>query len=46
MATEISFEDLIEKLMTVFDVDRSICESDTRELLDQMLEKNIIRLTE
>jgi hypothetical protein len=46
MATEISFEDLIEKLMTVFDVDRSICESDTRELLDQMLEKKIIRLTE
>jgi hypothetical protein len=29
--------------MTQFAVDRSLCEADTKELLDQMLEKNIIR---
>jgi len=34
---------LIDRLMAQFDVERSICEVDTQELLDQMLEKNIIR---
>jgi hypothetical protein len=43
LADEIGFEKLIEQLMAQFEVERSICEADTQELLDQMLEKNIIR---
>jgi hypothetical protein len=43
LADEIGFETLIDQLMTQFNVDRSVCEADTQELLDQMLEKNIIR---
>jgi hypothetical protein len=43
LAIEIDFEALIKKLMTQFEVERSLCEADTRELLDQMLEKKIIR---
>jgi hypothetical protein len=43
MVNEISFEALIDQLMTQFDVERSLCEADTQELLDQLLEKNIIR---
>jgi hypothetical protein len=43
LADEIGFEKLIDQLMAQFQVERSICEADTLELLDQMLEKNIIR---
>ena len=43
MANEIGFEELIDQLMAQFEVERSLCEADTQELLDQMLEKNIIR---
>ena len=43
LADEIGFEKLIEQLMAQFEVERSICEAGTQELLDQMLEKNIIR---
>jgi hypothetical protein len=43
LANEIGFESLINQLMTQFDVERSLCETDTKELLSQMLEKNIIR---
>ena len=43
LANEISFEALIDQLMAQFDVERSLCEADTKELLDQMVEKNIIR---
>lgn len=43
MANEIGFEALIDQLMTQFDVERFLCEADTKELLDQLLEKNIIR---
>jgi len=43
LADEIGFETLIDRLMAQFDVERSICVVDTQELLDQMLEKNIIR---
>jgi len=43
LANEISFETLIDQLMIQFEVERSLCEADTKELLDQMLEKNIIR---
>ena len=40
---EIGFEQLIDQLMSQFEVERALCEADTHELLDQMLEKNIIR---
>jgi hypothetical protein len=43
LADEIGFEKLIDQLMAQFEVERFICEADTQELLDQMLEKNIIR---
>ena len=43
LADEIGFEKLIDQLMAQFNVERSVCEADTQELLDQMLEKNIIR---
>lgn len=43
LADEIGFESLIDQLMTKFDVERAVCEADTQELLDQMLDKNIIR---
>ena len=43
LANEIGFEELIDQLMAQFEVERSLCETDTKELLDQMLEKNIIR---
>jgi hypothetical protein len=40
---EIGFEELINQLMAQFEVERSLCEADTKALLNQMLEKNIIR---
>ena len=40
---EISLEDLVEKLLHEFKVDRQTCESDTLELLKDLLERNIIR---
>ncbi len=43
MVNETSFEALIDQLMAQFEVERSLCEADTKELLDQLLEKNIIR---
>ena len=43
LAEEIGFGKLIDQLMAQFDVERSLCEADTLELLDQMLEKKIIR---
>lgn len=43
LAEEIGFEKLIDQLMAQFNVERSVCEADTQELLDQMLDKNIIR---
>ena len=43
LAYEISFEALIDQLIAQFEVERSLCESDTKELLEQMVEKNIIR---
>ena len=43
LAEEIGFEKLIDQLVAQFEVARPVCEADTQELLDQMLEKNIIR---
>ena len=46
MENEIAFDLLIDTLMAKFEVDRSVCESDTQELIDQMLVKKIIRKIE
>ena len=40
---EITFNELIDQLLSQFDVDRQLCEQDTQELLDQLLEKHVIR---
>lgn len=44
MEEGIEFSVLVEKLMEQFEVDRAICESDTKELIEQLLEKKIIRI--
>ncbi len=36
------FNQLVEKLMEQFEVDRELCVHDTKELLNQMVEKGII----
>jgi hypothetical protein len=46
MKDGITFEDLCNQLMEQFAVERSLCEADTQELLDQLLEKKIIRVIE
>jgi len=46
MEMGISFEDLCDQLIEQFDVERALCESDTQELIDQLLEKKIIRVIE
>jgi len=40
---EISFNDLLLKLMESYNVEIHICENDTKSLLSEMLAKNIIR---
>ncbi len=46
MEKGISFKDLCDQLTEQFDVERALCESDTQELIDQLLEKKIIRIIE
>ena len=46
MEKGISFEDICDQLIEQFDVERALCESDTQELIDQLLEKKIIRVIE
>jgi hypothetical protein len=46
MKDGITFEVLCNQLMEQFDVERSLCEADTQELIDQLLEKKIIRVVE
>jgi hypothetical protein len=46
MKDGITFEVLCNQLMEQFDVERSVCEADTQELIDQLLEKKIIRVVE
>ena len=42
----IEFDALVEKLMNQFDVERKVCINDTRELLNQMLKKGIVKQVE
>ena len=44
MESGISFEDLCDQLTEQFEVERTVCEADTQELIDQLLEKKIIRV--
>lgn len=41
-----TFNELVVKLMTEFNVDAKICEQDTKEFLVQLLEKNLIKIVE
>lgn len=44
MKKEVGLEFMIQELMKKFDIDRATCELDTLELLNQMVEKKIIRV--
>jgi hypothetical protein len=46
MKEKIDLRSLVDALMKEFDVDESTCESDTLELIGQMLEKKIIKVVE
>jgi hypothetical protein len=46
LSKEITLDDLIDKLMSEFNVNKQTCEADTIEFLDNLLEKNIIRVVE
>lgn len=46
LETAIGFDELIDQLLGIYIIDRQTCEVDTKELLDQFLEKNIIKLVE
>jgi hypothetical protein len=43
LSEPITIDDLINKLMERFDIDRATCEKDTIEFMNQLFEKNIIR---
>jgi hypothetical protein len=43
LGSPITFDELINKLMEQFQVDRVTCEADTQNFIQQLLEKNIIR---
>ena len=39
-----TFDDLVEELLKDYAVEKMLCEHDTKELLEQLREKNIIRI--
>jgi hypothetical protein len=41
---EISFEEIISELLEDYNIDEVTCENETRIFLNQLLEKNIIKL--
>jgi hypothetical protein len=41
---EISFHELIDKLLAIYKIDRQTCEEETKVLLSQLLEKEIIKI--
>lgn len=43
LSEPITIEDLLNKLMARFDIDKETCQKDTLEFMTQLLEKNIIR---
>ncbi len=38
-----SFEEVVDELLTEYNIDAQACEIETREFLNQLLEKNIIK---
>ena len=44
LENQITLADLVEELINLYAVERTVCEKDTQELLEQFLEKNIIRI--
>lgn len=43
LSEPITIEDLLNKLMARFDIDKETCQKDTMEFFNHLLEKNIIR---
>ena len=41
-----TFDELVIKLMLEFQVDKQVCELDTQDFLDQLLEKNLVKIVE
>lgn len=44
LTDSISFSQLIEKLLEEYDIDREICEKDTRDYLDRLLDFKLIKI--
>ena len=44
LENEITFDDFVEELLKEYAVEKTLCEHDTKELLEQLREKNIIRI--
>jgi hypothetical protein len=44
LENQITLAALVEELINLYAVERTVCERDTQELLEQLLEKNIIRV--
>lgn len=44
MDEEISFDDLISRLINLFDIDSETCASNCREFLNQLYQKNMVNL--
>jgi hypothetical protein len=39
-----SFEEVVNELLEEYNIDRQTCENDTRAFLDQLFQKNIVKL--
>lgn len=46
LSKEMSFTELIDILTKEYSVDREVCEKDTKEFLEELLKKNIIKIKE
>ncbi len=44
LSKDMSFKSLIDVLTKEYDVDRAVCEKDTKEFLEELLKKNIIKI--
>ena len=44
LENQITLAALVEELINLYVVERTVCERDTQELLEELLEKNIIRV--
>ena len=43
---DMSFSELIDVLTKEYNVDRAVCEKDTKEFLEELVNKNIIKIKE